>query len=70
MAMPFVLSRFIDDLRRCAGVRDDEPEGSPGILVDSVGGFLLCCGVEFDILSEALGLGIIVRDVERPIGEA
>lgn len=70
MEMPFDLSRFIDDLRRCTFVRDDEPEGSPGIVVDWAVGFLLCCGVEFGFVSAALGSGMIMRNVERPLGKA
>lgn len=68
--MPFDFSRLRDDLRRCAVARDDGPEGSAGILVDSLKGFLLCCGVEYGMVSEALGLGMVMRDDERPLGKA
>jgi hypothetical protein len=61
MEMPFDFSKFVDDLRRCAVVRDNEPEGSAGILVDSLEGFLPCCEVECNIPSGALGLGMMMR---------
>lgn len=70
MEMPFDFSRLRDDLRRCAVIRDDEPEGSPGILVDSVAGFLPCCEVEYGIVSDPWGLGMIMRDIEGPLRTA